>query len=106
MYFTGSRAIAEKIKPVVGEVDLIVWNSRYSSYLGSMMASTGGPNTMIATAFNSKVAEAARISNCKSHARRVDFPHYFRLGIENKGQCTALRHLVVPKVTKEDVASM
>ncbi|KAF4692150.1 hypothetical protein FOZ60_014104 [Perkinsus olseni] len=74
MYFTGSRAIAERIKPIVG----------------SMMASTGGPNTMIATAFNSKVAEAARISNC----------------IENKGQCTALRHLVVPKITKEDVAAI
>jgi len=49
-----------------------------------LVASTGGPNTMIATEFTPEVADAVRMSNL----------------IENKGQCTALRQFICP--TKDE----
>mmetsp|Transcript_48019 Transcript_48019/g.126806 ORF Transcript_48019/g.126806 Transcript_48019/m.126806 type:complete len:728 (-) Transcript_48019:9-2192(-) len=73
MYFTGSREVASKIKEVMPR----------------LMASTGGPNTMVVGPglFTPEVAEAARMSSL----------------IEHKGQCTAMRHLVLPKATDEDI---
>mmetsp|Transcript_71242 Transcript_71242/g.201929 ORF Transcript_71242/g.201929 Transcript_71242/m.201929 type:complete len:720 (+) Transcript_71242:2-2161(+) len=76
MYFTGSRAVACRIKEVAPR----------------LVASTGGPNTMVVGegGFSPEVATAARMSNL----------------IEHKGQCTALRHLVLPRATEADVRAM
>lgn len=76
MYFTGSRAVASRIKEVAPK----------------LMASTGGPNTMVVgpQCFTPEVAEAARMSSL----------------IEHKGQCTAMRHLVLPGATAADVAAI
>lgn len=71
MYFTGSRNIAELIFEV----------------MPGLVASTGGPNTMVVDELNEPCSEAARWS----HA------------IEHKGQCTALRHIVVPNCTPDVV---
>merc|ERR1719183_2671418 len=71
VHFTGSREIAQKIKEVAPK----------------LMASTGGPNTMVASSYNEAVGDAMRMSNL----------------IENKGQCTALRHFVCPGVTEEQL---
>jgi len=73
MYFTGSRAIAERIREIAPR----------------FVASTGGPNTMVADQLTEGVADAARMSNL----------------IEQKGQCTAMRHLVVPGISEADVAT-
>lgn len=50
------------------------------------VASTGGPNTLVSTTFSSGVAEAIRMS----------------ASIESSGQCTALRHCVIPNTTSVD----
>ena len=63
MHFTGSREISAKIKEV---------NPR-------LIASTGGPNTLVSTECNSdQIQNVVQMSNL----------------IENKGQCTALRQWV------------
>ena len=74
MYFTGSRPVAEALRQQMGPV----------------MASTGGPNTLVTTELTPEVAEAIRMSAC----------------IENSGQCTALRHAVVPGATAEQVSDL
>jgi hypothetical protein len=53
----------------------------------SILYMAGGPNTMVAGAWNSAIAEAVRMSSA----------------IENSGQCTALRHLVAPGATEADI---
>jgi hypothetical protein len=69
LYTTCSRDLASTIK---------------SSYPNTI-ASTGGPNTLVATEFNPKIADAIRTSAT----------------IESSGQCTALRMAVVPTSTTD-----
>jgi len=64
-FVTSSRATAKSIR---------------ANPTPKLVASTGGPNTLIATEFTPEVADAVRMSNL----------------IENKGQCTALRQFVCP----------
>ena len=64
LYVTSSRDVAHRL----------------CSMHGRVVASTGGPNTLVATALTPEVEEAIRMSAT----------------IENAGQCTALRHAVVP----------
>lgn len=72
LYLTGSRQVAELIK----------------GHLRNTVASTGGPNTMVAAnGATPTVQQAIRWS----------------VGIENSGQCTAMRHLVAPGLTPADV---
>jgi len=69
MYFTGSREVAASIK----------------SNHTNLVASTGGPNTLITTELTPEVEEAIR----------------FSAAIENSGQCTALRHVVAKDCDEE-----
>lgn len=64
LYFTGSRPVAAAIR----------------AYHRRAFASTGGPNTLVATSATDAVGGAIRLSAT----------------IEHSGQCTALRHAVVP----------
>jgi hypothetical protein len=70
LYTTCSRELAATIK---------------STYPNTI-ASTGGPNTLVATEFNPTIAEAIRTSAT----------------IESSGQCTALRMAVVPTSTTDE----
>eukprot|EP01062_Namystynia_karyoxenos_P077737 TRINITY_DN7883_c0_g1_i1.p1 TRINITY_DN7883_c0_g1~~TRINITY_DN7883_c0_g1_i1.p1 ORF type:complete len:725 (+),score=264.83 TRINITY_DN7883_c0_g1_i1:84-2258(+) len=73
-YFTCSREVAAALKKQSHHV----------------MASTEGPNTLVASELTPEVAEATKLSNL----------------IENKGQCTALRHAVIPGATAEQVSAL
>lgn len=55
--------------------------------LPKLMSSTGGPNTFISTALTPEVSTAIRLSGM----------------IENKGQCTAMRHVVLPDCSEKTV---
>jgi hypothetical protein len=55
--------------------------------LPKIMSSTGGPNTLVATSLTPEVSTAIRLSGM----------------IENKGQCTAMRHFVLPGCTEKTV---
>jgi len=59
------------------------------SQLRNTLSSTGGPNTLISTTFDDQVKDAIRTSAL----------------IENSGQCTALRHAVLPNVDLDQVSS-
>ena len=74
MYITCSRELAASVKATKT----------------ATFASTGGPNTLVASSLTPKIAEAIRFSAM----------------IENSGQCTALRHCVVPNATAEGVAGI
>jgi len=74
LYLTGSRPVAKAIKDL----------------LPRTFASTGGPNTMVATELTNDVKQAIRWSTM----------------IENSGQCTAMRHLVVPDCENDVVPKM
>mmetsp|Transcript_2700 Transcript_2700/g.4083 ORF Transcript_2700/g.4083 Transcript_2700/m.4083 type:complete len:706 (+) Transcript_2700:156-2273(+) len=55
------------------------------------IASTGGPNTLVAANFTSSISEAIRMSS----------------SIESSGQCTALRHCVIPStITADEIAAI
>jgi hypothetical protein len=71
MFFTGNRTIAARIKEV---------NPK-------LLASTGGPNTMVIFGNNQSKGE-----NLEACLKGASLSHF----IENKGQCTALRQLIVP----------
>ena len=73
LYFTGSREVARVLRGLHGPV----------------MASTGGPNTLVATRCTESIAGAIRLS----------------ASIENSGQCTALRHAVL-NCSDADVEAM
>eukprot|EP00811_Abedinium_folium_P016620 NODE_2555_length_2189_cov_17.238603.p1 GENE.NODE_2555_length_2189_cov_17.238603~~NODE_2555_length_2189_cov_17.238603.p1 ORF type:complete len:473 (+),score=123.78 NODE_2555_length_2189_cov_17.238603:297-1715(+) len=55
--------------------------------LPKIMSSTGGPNTLISPKLTPEVAAALQMSGM----------------IENKGQCTAMRHFVIPGFTEADM---
>jgi hypothetical protein len=55
--------------------------------LPKIMSSTGGPNTLVSTSLTPEVSTAIRLSGM----------------IENKGQCTAMRHFVLPDCTAQTV---
>jgi len=55
--------------------------------LPKIMSSTGGPNTMVTVGLTPAVSDALRWSAM----------------IENKGQCTAMRHFVLPECTEKNV---
>ena len=74
LYFTGSREVACAMRELCPH----------------LIASTGGPNTLVNDGWNAKYAEAARLSST----------------IENSGQCTAMRHLVASGVTAADVEAL
>jgi len=74
MYVTCSRAIAAAIKKGHDRC----------------VASTGGPNTLVATEYTPDIAAAVALSAT----------------IESSGQCTALRHAVLPGVTDENLEDM
>jgi len=74
LYFTGSRPVAAAIKEL----------------LPNTFASTGGPNTMVATEMTPAVEQATRWS----------------MMIENSGQCTAMRHLVAPGMSAKSTEAL
>jgi len=55
--------------------------------LPKIMSSTGGPNTLVAPKLTPEISTAIRLSGM----------------IENKGQCTAMRHFVLPDCTDKTV---